>query len=238
MSRAEILQDISKIAGESGISQEKISSIKLIAVSKYATSEQIKNLYNQGQRDFAENIVQNALTKQDELKKDNINNIIWHFIAPVQSNKTKNIANNFSWVHSLSRIKIAQRLNSARLSSLPPLNICLQLNLDGDENKSGILVEDITDISEIMDIANQILEMPNLRLRGLMTLPKKLDDKELSLKHAKKVFYKCNQIFNLIKNNINKDYFDTLSMGMSEDYSQAILCGSNMVRVGRKLFGY
>ena len=114
----------------------------------------------------------------------------------------------------------------------------MQLNLDGDKNKSGILVRDIKDISEIMDIANKILEMPNLRLRGLMTLPKKLDNTAQNLSHAKSVFHKCEQIFNLIKNNINKDYFDTLSMGMSEDYSQAILCGSNMIRVGRKLFGY
>ena len=250
MNRLEILQDIASFSNKNNINPEKII---LIAVSKNAAVSDIYDLYNQGQRHFAENIIQNALLKQEELKSQKYNcnkYIIWHFIAPVQSNKTKDIADNFSWVHSLSRLKIALRLNNARDPNLPPLNVCLQVNIDGDENKSGIRVinnkDNKLDVSELKNLVNQILELPNLRLRGLMTLPKKLDDKSQSLEHAKKVFSECQDIFNIIKKdinkninkniNINKDYFDTLSMGMSEDYHQAILSGSNMIRVGRKLF--
>ena len=241
MNRSEILQDIASFSKKNNINPENIT---LIAVSKNAGVLDIYDLYNQGQRHFAENIIQNALVKQEELKsqKYNCNNIIWHFIAPVQSNKTKDVANNFSWLHSLSRSKIAVRLNNARDPNLPPLNICLQVNIDGDENKSGIKVinNNKLDLSELKSLVNQILELPNLRLRGLMTLPKKLDDKSKSLEHAQKVFSECQDIFNIIKKdlnkNINKNYFDSLSMGMSEDYHQAILAGSNMIRVGRKLF--
>lgn len=229
----EVLADIKKIALES---KRDPADIKLLAVSKYADFSKMLDLYNQGQRDFGENIVKAALDKKHEFEKNNINDITWHFIAPIQSNKTSNIATNFAWVHSLDRVKIARRLNDHRPVNISPLNICIQVNIDHDPNKSGV---NIDDPAQIMDLVSQVLVLPNLKLRGLMTLPAKLDNEAENLAHAKEVFASCHKLFEILKTNMPDDdarFFDTLSMGMSADYPEAIKSGANIVRVGSKLF--
>jgi pyridoxal phosphate enzyme (YggS family) len=193
--------------------------VTLLAVSKTKTSQMIEQAYLSGQRAFGESYIQEAVEKINQLLQ--FTDITWHFIGPIQSNKTKLIAENFSWVHSIDRIKVAKRLNDHRSSKDTPLNVCLQVNISGEESKSGVTLD------ELNDLVNVIQECEHLILRGLMAIP----EKDASTQS----FETMQQLFNELKK--THPSVDTLSMGMSGDLSTAISAGSTMVRVGSAIFG-
>ena len=195
-------------------------NIKLLAVSKTRSAIEIRKLYELGQLAFGESYLQEAIAKQQQLTDCHID---WHFIGPIQSNKTKLISQNFSWVQSLCREKIAIKLNDSRLESQPRLNILVQINLNNEPSKAGLLIE------EVRSFCDFIRTQPKLKLRGLMAMPQKSTD----LKQQKLNFSKLYQLYTSLKQQFE---LDTLSMGMSNDYQAAITQGSTMVRVGRKLF--
>ena len=200
----------------------KNENISLLAVSKKQPLTAIKEAYNLGQLDFGENFVQEGVEKIKELNNKNIN---WHFIGHIQSNKTRLISENFDWVHTVDRIKIAERLSKQRPGHANKLNICIQINVDDEKTKSGV------DIKNVFDLCYAIDELPNLNLRGLMCLPMTRSDHE-----------KQRQPFKVLKKlyeHLNKERFhlDTLSMGMTNDFSAAIQEGSTIIRIGTALFG-
>ncbi|ORU90206.1 MAG: YggS family pyridoxal phosphate enzyme [Cycloclasticus sp. symbiont of Poecilosclerida sp. M] len=198
-------------------------SVRLIAVSKTRSSEEIACLYRAGQQDFGENYLQDALPKQRALTHLAI---YWHFIGPIQSNKTRDVARYFQWVHSVERLKIAQRLAQQRPSFLPKLNICLQVNVDEESRKSGFLIDELEEVIE------PILSLKGLKLRGLMAIPRatsKIDEQRKSFRRLAAAKSQINAKFGL--------QLDTLSMGMSSDLSSAIAEGATMVRVGTAIFG-
>jgi len=195
----------------------------LLAVSKSRTEEDVRNLVSLGIRDFGENYLQEALTKIEGLKDKHL---VWHFIGPLQSNKTRPIAANFDWVHSVDSLKLARRLSEQRPSHLPPLNICLQINISRENTKSGILPEDA------LKLSRAIVNLPNTILRGLMAIPEKSNtgkDQQLPFKNLNDLATM------LIESGISS--VDTLSMGMSNDLEAAILEGATIIRIGTALFG-
>jgi pyridoxal phosphate enzyme (YggS family) len=198
------------------------SEIELIAVSKTRSGAEIRQAWESGLTRFGESYLQEAIEKQKALTDLPIE---WHFIGPIQSNKTKPIAEHFAWVHSVDRLRIAQRLSNQRPETLPPLQICLQVNIDGEESKSGI------EPDAVEELAHQIAALPRLTLRGLMAIPAPTD----SLEAQRIPFQKLRQLFD----RLNQQGFtlDTLSMGMSDDLEAAILEGSTQVRIGTALFG-
>ncbi|WP_460046525.1 YggS family pyridoxal phosphate-dependent enzyme [Pseudomonas sp. S2_H01] len=194
-------------------------SVGLLAVSKTKPASDLREAYTAGLRDFGENYLQEALGKQTELSDLPL---IWHFIGPIQSNKTRAIAENFAWVHSVDRLKIAQRLSEQRPADLPPLNICIQVNVSGEASKSGCTPEDLP------ALAQAISALPNLRLRGLMAIPEPTEDSD-----------EQNAAFAAVRtlqDQLNLP-LDTLSMGMSHDLEAAIAQGATWVRIGTALFG-
>jgi pyridoxal phosphate enzyme (YggS family) len=197
-------------------------AVTLLAVSKAQTAEKLREAYAAGQTKFGENYLQEALNKQAELADLNIE---WHFIGPIQSNKTQPIAQHFSWVHGVDRLKIAQRLSDARPADLPPLQICLQVNISGETSKSGVAP------NALLDLVKVVSTLPRLSLRGLMTIPEPTDDVALQRQQFK-------QMRDLL-NDLNKEGFalNTLSMGMSSDYKVAIEEGATIIRVGSAIFG-
>lgn len=197
-------------------------NVQLLAVSKAQSADKLRNAYLAGQRAFGENYVQEAINKQQQLSDLNIE---WHFIGPIQSNKTQLIAQHFDWVHSVDRLKIAERLSSARSPSLPPLNVCIQINSSEEFTKSG------TNLAETIALANAINTMPNLVLRGLMAIPAPATDYDTQCAQFK--------IVHTAFKNLQQQGFaiDTLSIGMSEDYVAAIHEGATIVRIGSALFG-
>lgn len=196
-------------------------SVRLLAASKRQSIEKIKALYDAGQRCFGESYLQEALPKIHSLPSD----IEWHFIGPVQSNKTRKIAENFSWVHSIDNTHIAKRLNDQRPPHLPPLNICIEVNISHEVTKSGVSINDVLPLAKLCQ------SLPRLRLRGLMTIPARTEN----FSEQRKPFHQLHDLYvSLCQNNIP---LDTLSMGMSEDFEAAIAEGSTMVRIGRALFG-
>ena len=197
-------------------------AVRLIAVSKTQPLSAIQAAYEVGQRDFAESYVQEAIEKVEAFHPADL---IWHFIGPIQSNKTKTIAQHFDWVHSVDRFKIAERLNAQRSSEKPPLNICIQVNIDRSLSKSGVLPEELT------ALAKSIKTLPNVRLRGLMAIPDPADSVELQRKPFAQL-HACYEQLNALGCQL-----DTLSMGMSSDLEAAILEGATMVRVGAAIFG-
>ena len=200
-------------------SQRNFSDIGLLAVSKTKPAAAIRDAHAAGIRDFGENYLQEALEKQAELSDLPL---IWHFIGPIQSNKTKAIAEHFAWVHSVDRLKIAQRLSDQRPAHLPALNICLQVNVSGESSKSGCNPD------ELPALAQAVTQLPNLRLRGLMTIPEPTDD--VARQHA--AFARLREL----QDGLGLD-LDTLSMGMSHDLEAAIAEGATWVRIGTALFG-
>ena len=200
-------------------SQRDLATIGLLAVSKTKPAQAIREAHAAGIGDFGENYLQEALGKQQELADLDL---IWHFIGPIQSNKTKQIAEHFQWVHSVDRLKIAQRLSDQRPAHLPPLNICLQVNVSGEASKAGCKPE------ELAALAQAVTQLPQLRLRGLMTIPEPTDDR--TEQHA--AFARLREL----RDNLNLD-LDSLSMGMSHDLEAAIAEGATWVRVGTALFG-
>lgn len=198
-------------------------SVMIMAVSKQQPASAIKQCFHYGITNFGENYLQEAEKKILELKELPL---IWHFIGPVQSNKAKNIAQNFDWVHSVDRLKIAQLLSQHRQSSSPPVNLCLQINLVHEESKSGIPPE------QAQELAVAVQQLPKVNLRGLMTIPPPLNTDE----DQYQLFLKLQ----VLMQSINKQtglQMDTLSMGMSDDFLPAIKAGATIVRIGRAIFG-
>ncbi|HIQ44336.1 hypothetical protein FIV02_22105 [Pseudomonas sp. THAF187a] len=200
-------------------SQRNLQDIGLLAVSKTKPADAVREAHAAGLRDFGENYLQEALEKQAALSDLPL---IWHFIGPIQSNKTRPIAEHFDWVHSVDRLKIAQRLSDQRPAHLPALNICLQVNVSLEASKSGCSPE------ELPELARAISALPNLRLRGLMAIPEATDD--IAAQHA--AFARLRQLRDDLALNL-----DTLSMGMSHDLEAAIAEGATWVRIGTALFG-
>ncbi|MGH8547678.1 MAG: YggS family pyridoxal phosphate-dependent enzyme [Methylococcales bacterium] len=198
------------------------NSVCLVAVSKTQGPEALIAAYQNKQRHFGENYLQEAISKQQSLANYRIT---WHFIGPVQSNKTRIIANQFSWVHSVDRIRIASRLEQQRRPELGPLNICLQINIDSETSKSGISLE------QLPELAAEVAGFRNLRLRGLMAIPAAGESPE----PAEVAFRKMREAFASLRGNGYR--IDTLSMGMSDDLESAIEEGSTLVRIGTSIFG-
>ncbi|MFJ4351534.1 YggS family pyridoxal phosphate-dependent enzyme [Pseudomonas sp. NPDC089428] len=195
------------------------ASVQLLAVSKTKPAAAIREIHAAGVCDVGENYLQEALAKQEELRDLPL---IWHFIGPIQSNKTKAIAEHFDWVHSVDRLKIAQRLSEQRPAGLPPLNICLQVNVSGEDSKSGCAPADLP------ALAKAVATLPNLRLRGLMAIPEPTDDRATQ----EAAFGSLRQLQESLQLGL-----DTLSMGMSHDLEAAIAQGATWVRIGTALFG-
>ena len=202
--------------------QRDPGSVRLIGVGKVHSAEAIRAIVIAGLRDIAENYVQEALAKQQQLKDLDI---IWHYIGHIQSNKTRDIAENFDWVHSVDRLKIACRLSDHRPLDLPDMNICLQVNLQEERNKSGFTEK------ELIDVAPTINALPKLRLRGLMAIPRLTTD----FKEQRKIFRLVRLVYDRLQSKGLK--MDTLSMGMSGDMEAAIAEGATMLRIGTALFG-
>lgn len=197
-------------------------SVKLLAVSKTRPLEDIQEALAAGQRDFGESYLQDALPKVAALAGQPV---CWHFIGPIQSNKTRAIAENFSWVHSIDRLKIAQRLSEQRPPGLPPLNVCLQVNVSRDPAKAGVTPD------QAPALATEIHRLANIKLRGLMTIPAYSDDFEqqcLPFRALRECLEKIHQ---------QGIELDTLSMGMTDDMEAAIAEGATIVRIGTAIFG-
>ncbi|GIU11964.1 YggS family pyridoxal phosphate enzyme [Shewanella morhuae] len=214
----------SRIAQAAQKCDRQPSSIRLLAVSKTKPVEDIIAAYQAGQRCFGENYVQEGAEKITALKAT-YPDIEWHFIGPLQSNKTNIVAQHFDWMHTVSRDKIAQRLNDQRPNELTPLNVCIQINISAEDTKSGI------DTDQMLPLAKLITQLPNLTLRGLMAIPTATADAELQLKE----FSTLHKLFQELQ--LHYPSIDTLSMGMSNDLDAAIRCGSTMVRIGSAIFG-
>lgn len=195
------------------------ADVLLVAVSKTFAPERVREAAAAGQRDFGENYVQEALDKIAALGDLALT---WHFIGPIQSNKTRAIAEHFHWVHSIDRLKIAERLSSQRPPDLPPLQVCLQVNVSGEASKSGVAPQ------EVGALARAISNLPSLRLRGLMAIPEPTDD--VALQRSR---------FRLLRELRDSAGIplDTLSMGMSDDLEAAVAEGATIIRVGRAIFG-
>jgi len=200
------------------------SEVRLLAVSKTKPATTLRHAHAAGQRCFGENYLQEALDKQQQLTDLDIE---WHFIGPIQSNKTRPIAQSFDWVHSVDRLKIARRLSEQREGQPTPLNICLQVNLDSEASKSGV------DLAELPELAQTVAALPNVRLRGLMAIPAPREGFEqqlASLGRLRQALQQLQQLPGLVQ-------LDTLSMGMSRDLEAAICAGATIVRVGTDIFG-
>ena len=198
------------------------AAVRLLAVSKTFDAAAVRELAACGQRAFGENYVQEALDKQQALRDLALE---WHFIGPIQSNKTRPIAENFSWVHSLDRLKIAERLSAQRPADLPPLQVCIELNVSGEASKGGVSV------AELPELAEAVAVLPGLHLRGLMAIPAPAADQAAQ----RAAFRQVRQAFDALV--ARGHALDTLSMGMSADLEAAILEGATIVRVGTALFG-
>jgi pyridoxal phosphate enzyme (YggS family) len=198
----------------------------LLAVSKTFPAEAVLEAIEAGQRAFGENYVQEGVDKIAAVAKARPGLMLeWHFIGPIQSNKTRPIATSFQWVHTVERLKIAQRLSEQRPAELGPLDICLQVNISGEATKSGVKPE------ELLDLAKAVVQLPNLRLRGLMAIPEPQADPALQ----RAPFARLRALAqDLVKAGI---HVDTLSMGMSGDLQAAVLEGATIVRIGSAIFG-
>jgi len=198
------------------------ATVQLLAVSKTFASDAVVQAYAAGQTAFGENYIQEAVEKIQVLAHLPL---VWHCIGPIQSNKTRLVAEHFAWVHTVDRVKIAQRLSEQRPPHLPPLNVCIQVNVDGGSTKSGVVPGDA------LALAQAVVALPRLRLRGLMCIPEPAPDFIAGCG----LFMRATGLFN----DLNQAglALDTLSMGMSADLEAAIASGSTMVRVGSAVFG-
>lgn len=203
--------------------QRDAEEITLLAVSKTRPQEALRTAYEQGQRHFGENYLQEGLDKVEALA--DLQDICWHFIGPLQSNKTRPVAEHFDWVHSVDRLKIARRLSEQRPEGKAPLNLCLQVNISREESKAGCLPE------EVATLAREIDALPGVTLRGLMAIPKATDDAA----EQRDAFAQMQTLFNTLKAELPS--LDTLSMGMSGDMAAAIAEGATIVRIGTAVFG-
>ncbi len=216
------LQDILATIQLAKLANHRAQSVNLLAVSKAQSALAIREAYAAGQKLFGENYLQEALDKQSQLADLAIE---WHFIGPIQSNKTQLIAQHFNWVHSINRLKIAQRLNDARPETLAPLQVCIQVNISNEESKSGVTQQ------ELETLASAISKLPRLKLRGLMAIPEPSNDN-----NKQRIQFK--QVRECYDDLLEKGFtLDTLSIGMSDDYRIAIEEGATIVRIGSALFG-
>lgn len=197
-------------------------AVQLLAVSKRQPLQAILELAGAGQRHFGENFVQEGIEKMRESGRDDL---VWHFIGHLQSNKTRLVAEHFHWVHTIDRLKIARRLSEHRPPQAPPLNACLQVNIDDEDSKSGVSADDVA------ELAAAVARLPHLRLRGLMCIPRERSDPEeqrLPFRRLRKILEQLNT---------SGLSLDTLSMGMTADYVAAIREGATIIRIGTALFG-
>lgn len=223
-----IAENIAKVAARiraaAQASGRDPAQVQLLAVSKTKPAQAVREAFACGQRDFGENYLQEALSKQQELADLPIT---WHFIGPIQSNKTRQIAEHFAWVHSVDRLKIAQRLSEQRPAHLPALQVCIQVNADGGDTKSGCTP------AEAPALAQAIAQLPRLQLRGVMSIPDPQPNAAAMLavhQQVVAVFHQLQQLPGLAA-------LDTISLGMTADLASAIAAGSTMVRVGSGIFG-
>ena len=200
----------------------KPNTVALMAVSKTRSADEVRQAIAAGITDIGENYLQEALDKQLHLTDIDM---CWHFIGPIQSNKTRAIAEHFDWVHSVDRLKIALRLNDQRPSGMPPLNVCLQVNTSDENSKAGVSLE------QLSSLAVQVDSLPHIQLRGLMSIPQASDQAD----EQQAAFAVHHQAFNDLQKTCND--LDTLSMGMSADMEAAIAEGSTVVRIGTDIFG-
>ncbi|BCB06494.1 YggS family pyridoxal phosphate enzyme [Vreelandella venusta] len=205
--------------------ERPLDSATLLAVSKTKPASMIRQAWQHGQREFGENYLQEALEKQVELA--DLDGIVWHFIGPLQSNKTRAVAESFAWVHSVDRLKIARRLSEQRPEHLPPLNICLQVNISHEASKSGVMPD------EVMALAKEVAALPRLSLRGLMAIPAPASN----LAEQRAPFAALRQLLEILQTALPDAPLDTLSMGMSDDLEAAVLEGATLVRLGTAIFG-
>lgn len=216
----------SRIAAAAHAAGRDPQEIQLLAVSKFFDISSVLEAVRAGQTAFGENYVQEALDKIDALKLAAPEAVVeWHFIGPIQSNKTRQIAEHFDWVHSVDREKIARRLSEQRPPQLPPLNICLQVNISEEDSKSGLSPD------ELLPVAQAVAAMPGLRLRGLMAIPAPTEVEE----EQRAAFRRLRELSDLLTE--SGIACDTLSMGMSADLDAAIAEGASIVRVGTAIFG-
>ncbi len=214
------IQDLlAKSAVDAGRTADRI---RLLAVSKKKPAEAVLEAYSAGQRDFGENFVQEGLDKIATVDRDDA---VWHFIGHLQANKTKAVSEHFQWVHTIDRLKIARRLSAQRPHYAADLNVCIEVNIDAEDNKSGVAA------NEVADLALAVADLPRLKLRGLMCLPAIRDDFDEQRKPLARL--------RALMNALNKSgmQMDTLSMGMTADYAAAIREGATIVRIGTALFG-
>lgn len=203
--------------------QRPFNSVQLVAVSKFHPLTAIQSAYQAGHRAFGENYVQEMVAKAQALA--GYSDIEWHFIGPLQSNKTKLVAETAHWVHTIERLKIAERLSQQRPQHFPELNVCLQVNLSGEASKSGI------ELDQVLDLAREVQQLPRLKLRGLMAIPAP----EADFERQRAVFAQLRTA--LVTLNQQGLMLDTLSMGMSDDMEAAIAEGATIVRIGTAIFG-
>ncbi len=196
--------------------------ITILAISKTRSVDDIMQAYEAGCRCFGESYIKEAVAKIEALAPLSLE---WHYVGPVQSNKTQDIAKNFHWVHSIDRKKVARRINEQRPDHLPLINVCIQVNVSGEESKSGTKLENLSALTDY------IMNLPRLQLRGLMALPQKTND-TAAQRRAFRLLYKAMEELNLKGLTL-----DTLSMGMSNDWPAAVLEGATIIRVGAGLFG-
>jgi pyridoxal phosphate enzyme (YggS family) len=211
-----------EITSSAALAGRPDDAVRLLAVSKTFPASQLREAYQAGQISFAESYLQEALNKISDTADLPIE---WHFIGPVQSNKTRLIAEHFDWVHSVDRLKIAERLSAQRPACLPGLQLCVQVNISGEATKSGVSP------CEVSELAHAIVKLPNITLRGLMAVPAPSD--EMPVQRA--AFQRVRQLYDQLNREGLK--LDTLSMGMSHDFRAAIAEGATMVRVGSAIFG-
>lgn len=202
-----------------------VDAARLLAVSKTKPAALIRDAYRAGQRHFGENYLQEALDKQAELA--DLPDIVWHLIGPLQSNKTRAVAEHFAWVHSVDREKIARRLSEQRPDDLPPLNVCLQVNISGEASKAGVALE------ELDDLAACVIDMPRLALRGLMTIPAPASNRA----EQRAPLARLRESLERLRERHPAAPLDTLSMGMSDDLEAAVAEGATLVRLGTAIFG-
>jgi len=225
MSIAQHLEEVrQRIAKAAQSASRDAASVTLLAVSKTFPADDVRAAFDAGQRAFGENYVQEGIAKIAELA-DLRGDIEWHFIGPLQSNKTKLVAEQFDWVHSIDRLKIAERLSAQRPDGTPALNVCIQVNVSGEASKSGVEPDEAT------ALAHAVAALPGLRLRGLMAIPEPADT--LDAQRAPHV--RLRELMNTLR--ADGLELDTLSMGMSADLEAAVLEGATMVRIGSAIFG-
>ena len=226
MSNSLILQNVTKLTSRVRLAAQKSQrsprDISIVAASKTRPAEIIEQAFEAGLTNFGENYLQESLEKIEQLRALKI---VWHFIGPIQSNKTRSIAENFDWVHSVDRAKVARRLSAQRPDNLPPLQLCLQVNISQEPSKSGVTAQ------EVPELVQEISELKNIQLRGLMAIPAATTDAHQQLL----AFGQMRELLESVQ--AMSSTMDTLSMGMSGDLEAAIAQGSTLIRVGSDIFG-